>query len=91
MWGCCHKNKTNETPTVRGLAADNKNSRDRKYGKYMYDRIALTDRVVYPLGYLPRFVSKRYFLRLQYRFNMSQLEFTSVAYPEKSKGRFNIN
>ena len=55
---------TNETPTVRGLAADNKKLSDRKYGNYMYDCIALTDRVVYALGYLPWFVSKRYFLRL---------------------------
>ena len=57
----------------------------------MYDHTALTDRVVYPLGYLPSFGSKRYFFRPLYCLNMSQLEFTSVAYPEKSKGRFNIN
>ena len=81
----------NETPAVRGLAADNKKCSDRKYGNYMYDCTALRDRVVYPLGYLPWFGSKRYFFSLLYRLNMSQLEFTSVAYPEKSKGRFNIN
>ena len=70
---------------MRGLAADNKNAQGREIWKLHYDRTALTNS---GLSFVLLTLIWKYEILLQ---SMSQIEFTSVAYPEKSKGRFIIN